>query len=107
LGGPLRGLLLAMGRTPFLTYLLHIYIVHGAAMALATMLGVPPSSFVNFLGDPSRLVESGWGVGLGWVYLIWLLIVAALYPASKVVRRPEAPQQEPLAGVPLRGSWLE
>jgi uncharacterized membrane protein len=83
LGDPLRGLLLAMGRTPFLTYLLHIYIIHGAAMALATMLGVPTSSFVNFLGDPSRLVESGWGVGLGWVYLIWLLIVAALYPASK------------------------
>jgi uncharacterized membrane protein len=83
LGGPLRALFLAMGRTPFLTYLLHIYVVHGAAMVLATMLGVPPSSFVNFLGDPSRLVESGWGVGLGWVYLIWSLIVAALYPASR------------------------
>lgn len=83
LGGPLRQLFLAMGRTPFFTYLLHIYVVHGAAMAVGAMLGVPPSAFVDFLGDPSRLVASGWGVGLGWVYLIWVLIVAALYPASR------------------------
>lgn len=83
LGGPLRALFLAMGRTPFFTYMLHIYVVHVAAMAVGALLGVPPSSFVNFLGDPSRLMGSGWGVGLGWVYLIWVLIVAALYPASR------------------------
>jgi uncharacterized membrane protein len=82
-GGPVRMLFLAMGRTPLFTYLLHIYVVHGAAMAAGPMLGVPLSSFSNFLGDPSRLAASGWGVGLGWVYLIWVLIVAALYPASK------------------------
>ena len=83
LRGPLRSLLLAMGRTPFFTYLLHIYLVHGAAMFTGALVGVPPSAFVNFLGDPSRLVASGWGIGLGWVYLMWILIVAALYPASR------------------------
>jgi uncharacterized membrane protein len=83
LGGPLRALFLAMGRTPFFTYLLHIFIVHGAAIAVGAMLGVSSSAFVNFLGDPTRLVASGWGLGLGWVYLIWILIVAALYPVSR------------------------
>ena len=95
LRGPLQGLFLAMGRTPFFTYLLHIFIVHGAAMALGAVLGVPPSAFVNFLGDPSRLVAAGWGVGLGWVYLTWILIVGALYPVSRwfadVKRRNRSP----------------
>jgi uncharacterized membrane protein len=95
LGGPLRGLFLAMGRTPFFTYLLHIFVVHGAAMAVGAMLGVPPSAFVNFLGDPARLLASGWGLGLGRVYLIWILLVAALYPVSRwfaeVKRRNRSP----------------
>ncbi|HZF42265.1 MAG TPA: heparan-alpha-glucosaminide N-acetyltransferase domain-containing protein [Sphingomonadaceae bacterium] len=95
LGSPLRGLFLAMGRTPFFTYLLHIYVVHGAATAVGAMLGVPPSAFINFLGDPNRLVAFGWGLGLGWVYLIWILIIVALYPASRwfadVKRRNRSP----------------
>lgn len=83
LRGPLRGLLLAMGRTPFFTYLLHIFIVHGAALAGGVLVGVPPAAFVNFLGDPSRLIAADWGVSLGWVYLVWVGVVLSLYPASR------------------------
>jgi uncharacterized membrane protein len=75
--------LLAFGRTPLATYLLHVYLVHGSALLLAAALGFPPSVLVNFLGDPGRAVTAGWGVGIGWVVAIWLLTVAALYPFSR------------------------
>ncbi len=83
----LRGLaqrvLLAFGRTPLFTYLLHIYLVHGLALAVGAASGTPASAFVNFLGDPGRLIATGWGVGLLAVYAIWALILAALYPAAR------------------------
>lgn len=83
LRGPLADALLAYGRTPLFTYLLHIYLVHGLAMAIGMATGVPASAFRNFIADPSRLVALHWGFGLPVVYAIWLAVLAALYPASR------------------------
>lgn len=82
LRGPLAGLLDAIGATPFFTYLLHIFVVHGLAMLVGMALGVAPGAFVNFLGDPSRLVQAQWGLSLAWVYAIWIAIVLALWPLA-------------------------
>lgn len=71
------------GETPLFTYLLHIYLVHGAALLLGVARGVPASAFLDFLADPSRLVAAHWGVTLPWVYVAWLAIVAALLPLSR------------------------
>jgi len=81
--GLFADVLLAFGRTPLFTYIIHIYVVHGSAMLLAVMLGFPPFLLVNFLGDTSRAIEAGWGVGLTWVFVIWLSTVALLYPLSR------------------------
>lgn len=81
-GWPER-VLLAYGRTPLFTYLLHIYIIHSLAALIGLMQGVPPADFVNFLGDTSRLAKAHWGVSLPMVYLIWAAILAALYPCSR------------------------
>ena len=82
-GGPVARVLLAFGRTPMFTYLVHVYLVHALALAAGVAAGVPASAFTSFLDGPDRLRAAGWGVGLPAVYAIWLLVVAGLYPVSR------------------------
>ena len=79
--------LLAFGRTPFLTYLTHIYMVHVAAILVGLAQGIPPSHFANFLGDPSRLAADAYGLTLPGVYGVWLAILVLLYPVSNAYAR--------------------
>ena len=83
LRGVIARALLVFGRTPLFTYLVHIYTVHGAALLVGVTLGIPAGHFFNFLGDPTRLVAAGWGFNLLTVYVIWLLVLVALYPVSR------------------------
>jgi uncharacterized membrane protein len=83
LRGLLARVLLAYGRTPLFTYVLHIYVVHGSALLVAVLAGYPASYEANFLGDPFRLVKAGWGCNLLLVYAAWLAILAVLYPAAR------------------------
>lgn len=75
--------LLAFGRTPLFTYLLHVYIVHGSALLIGVAMGIPAAYFTNFLADPMRLVNAHWGFNLAIVYVIWLLTLVVLYPLSR------------------------
>ena len=83
LRGLLARMLLAYGRTPLFTYVLHIYVVHGASLAVAMLAGHPESSHANFLADPFRLFKAGFGFNLLVVYVAWLAILVALYPAAR------------------------
>jgi uncharacterized membrane protein len=77
------GLLVALGSAPFFVYLLHIYLVHGAALIVGSLRGVPWRAFTDYLGDPSKLIAAGWGISLAWVFVVWAAIVLALYaPAA-------------------------
>jgi uncharacterized membrane protein len=81
--GLLARVLLAYGRTPLFTYVLHIYVVHGSALLLAMLAGYPASYQANFLADPFRLVRAGWGFNLLVVCALWLAILLVLYPAAR------------------------
>ncbi|HTM80651.1 DUF1624 domain-containing protein [Asticcacaulis sp.] len=83
----LQSPLLAFGQTPFLTYLLHIYIVHVGAILLGMAQGIPPAHFTNFLGNPGQLAQDGWGIGLLATYGVWLAILCLLYPISRMYAR--------------------
>lgn len=83
LRGPLRSLLLAYGRTPLFTYLLHIYLAHGLAIAIGVASGIPTSTFPGIIGNGRRLLDAGWGMGLAGVFAVWLGILAILYPLSR------------------------
>ena len=83
LRGLLAQVLLAYGRTPLFTYVLHIYVVHASSLVVAVLAGYPAAYHANFLADPFRLVKAGWGYNLFVVYVAWLLILAALYPAAR------------------------
>lgn len=83
LGGPAAGVLLTFGRTPLFTYLLHLYVAHGLAVLAGIATGVPAEAFLNHFGDPSRVLEAGWGFGLPATYGFWLVTLALLYPLSR------------------------
>ena len=78
--------LVVFGRVPLFFYLLHLPLIHGLAVALAWcrygrvgfMLHNPPS-----LWGPTVLFPNDYGYSLGAVYLIWLCIVATLYPVCR------------------------
>jgi hypothetical protein len=94
LRGLLSRVLLAFGRTPLFTYVLHIYVVHGSALLVAVLAGYPAPYQANFLADPFRLVKAGWRFNLLLEYAAWLAILAVQYPAARWFaevkrRRPE------------------
>ncbi len=67
LGGAVGTVLANFGRTPLFFYVAHLYAV-GAAVAGFMLLGVPAEAYT---------------VTLPWVYLVWIALVAALYPPCR------------------------
>ena len=69
------------GTVPMFYYILHIYLIHGMALALGMMLGLPANYFTDsgmmFTGRP------GWGYDLPGVYLAWAIAVLLLYFPSR------------------------
>ena len=73
-----RAVVETYGRVPFFYYVLHIYLLHTAALALTAARHLdwhfwllPASVFASHL--------AGWGYTLPGVYLAWFLTVAVLY----------------------------
>lgn len=77
--GALVDVLNTFGRVPMFFYLLHIYLVHSFAGLVALTLGYGPDVITNLYEH----FPAGWGFGLPGVYVAWLIVVAALYPACK------------------------
>jgi uncharacterized membrane protein len=76
LRGRLAGWLVTIGRVPFFFYLVHLYLIHSLAVAVGLAQGFSLRQMaVLFIDNPA-----GFGVSLGSVYLIWALVVLALYP---------------------------
>jgi uncharacterized membrane protein len=59
------------GQVPFFFYVVHIYLIH----ALAVAAGLATTG--TLAGNP------GIGVGLAGIYLIWLLVLAMLFPVCR------------------------
>jgi hypothetical protein len=78
-----RNPLLVFGRVPLFYFVLHIFLIHLAAIALTWMrygaqpfLWMPPPT----LGTPRGAFPSDYGWSLPFTYLVWIAVVAALYP---------------------------
>jgi uncharacterized membrane protein len=70
------------GKVPLFYYLIHWYVVHLTMFAIVFVKGYKVSDLVFGpfkFGRP----ESGGGVSLSYVYLIWLVIVILMYPLCK------------------------
>ena len=64
-------ILTVFGQVPFFYYVVHIYVIHLLAVATAFAM----------TGDLTRAPEIG--LGLGGVYLVWLLVLVLLYPICR------------------------
>jgi uncharacterized membrane protein len=78
--GALSDWLTTFGRVPLFYYVLHVPLIHLAAVGVAfvqygTAVNIAPS----FVDAP----PAGWGYALPGVYAIWALVVLALYPACR------------------------
>jgi len=79
LRGPAAAVLLAFGRVPLFTYVLHLFVAHALALLVGAAMGFSAGIFFDMRDDPSRAVAAGWGFGLGGVYLAWATTLAIIY----------------------------
>lgn len=70
------------GRVPLFYYVLHIYLIHLMALAVALLTG-QPSGWLARGGFMLALPPEGYGYNLPFVYAMWLTAVVALYPACR------------------------
>jgi len=71
------------GRVPFFYFLTHLFVIHFFSAVTYILRG---HSFAEGAGNPAafiKFIQSGEGVQLRYVYLIWLAVVVGLYPVCK------------------------
>lgn len=73
---------LVFGRVPFFYYVVHVFLIHTVAILLLMLMG---KDWTILVGSEmiTTNVTAGYGYSLGVVYLVWVLIVTALYFPSK------------------------
>jgi uncharacterized membrane protein len=65
-----------LGRAPLFYYVLHVYVIHALAVILGLSQGFP---LADLLVLYTRLPE-GYGLGLGGLYAVWVVVLAVCYP---------------------------
>jgi uncharacterized membrane protein len=74
---------ITFGRVPFFFYVVHLYVIHGLAMLFLMYQGREGSEYVFSSAGISSGALSNFGLSLGAVYVIWLLVVILLYPICR------------------------
>lgn len=84
-GAP-RGLgwLVTFGRVPLFFYAAHIYLIHGLAVLVGSAEGFAAGDMMK------RQPPDGFGFGLPVVYLVWVGVIATLYPLCRWYGRVKA-----------------
>lgn len=72
------------GRVPMFYYIIHIWLIHLFALLLVVLQGHPWTDMTSFTSwIDSMLNLKGYGLPLAAVYVVWLSLVAFLYPFCK------------------------
>jgi uncharacterized membrane protein len=88
--GAIKNGLVMFGRVPFAFYVAHIALIHLLSVMLGMMQGFPfEQMMTSFLFYPK-----GYGVGLPGVYMVWVLVVAILYPYCRWVSGVKARRRD-------------
>jgi uncharacterized membrane protein len=77
--GSVAEVLVTFGRVPFLFYVAHLFLVHALAVGAGVLQGFPASAMRTVF----KQLPADYGFGLPVVYLVWLGVVAALYPVCR------------------------
>lgn len=73
------------GNVALFYYVLHLFVIHLCAMLAVTVYGFPWQTMI-FIDTPSKvspLLKGNFGFNLFDTYLVWICIVAMLYPACR------------------------
>jgi hypothetical protein len=74
---------IVFGRVPFFFYVIHLYVIHALAMLLLVVQGRAWQEYILSARGITSGTLSSFGLGLGAVYAIWIVIVILLYPVCK------------------------
>jgi uncharacterized membrane protein len=86
--------LLAFGRVPFFYYILHVLVIHGAAVV---GLLLTSKDWTLMIITRQKLFEgklAGYGYDLWIVYLVWIGVVLLLYPICKKYMKYKAAHKD-------------
>ena len=79
--------LLVFGRVPFFYYVMHVFFIHLAALLTLFVLGDDWTLMIFDQASFTTNKMANYGYSLGIVYVVWILIVAVLYPFCKKYMR--------------------
>jgi len=72
------------GRVPMFYYIIHIWLIHLFALGLVVLQGHPWTDMTSFTSWVDGMpILKGYGLPLWAVYIVWLSLVAILYPLCK------------------------
>ena len=75
---------IVFGRVPLFFYIVHIFLIHAIALLISYLrYGGPSGLFAGPLFHDARQYPPDYGLGLAGVYVVWLLVVIALYPVCR------------------------
>ena len=75
--------LIVFGRVPLFYFVIHFYAARAISIALAAGRYGSVGFMMTSLPSPNSGYPAGYGIGLGWVYTIWIAVVLAMYPLCK------------------------
>ena len=81
-----------IGRVPMFFYILHIYLIHALAVIAVEISGRNWTQMILFGNDNPHL--KGYGFSLWVVYVVWVLVIIALYPLCKWYDRYKTAHKE-------------
>jgi len=70
------------GRVPLFYFIIHLFIIHAIMFLVLIIQGCGIKDFI-FGAFKNGRPETGGGVGLAVIYLIWIAVVALLYPVCR------------------------
>jgi uncharacterized membrane protein len=85
-----RQRLVTFGRAPFAFYVAHLYLIHMIAVVLGVLQGFEPHQMMTDL----FFFPKGYGIGLSGVYIVWLLVIATLFPLCRSIALLKARRRE-------------
>lgn len=71
------------GRVPFFYYILHLYVIHIAAIFAAKITGYGWQAMIFEDWGVSLVDTTGYGFNLITVYLVWIALIMLLYPICR------------------------
>jgi hypothetical protein len=71
--------LVTFGRVPFAFYVAHVYLIHVLAIVLGVVQGFDAREFLTIF----FFYPAGYGVSLGAVYALWVVVIVLLYPCCR------------------------